>query len=439
MATSSGLPDKAPTAEDFLRNVLRSRLLGREDLKASLRGVPRERRDDPEALADHLVRNGKLTRFQAGKLLRGISEGLVLGHFRVLAPIGKGGMGTVFLVRDTRSEQLVALKILPPKLARTEERMVARFRREMELSQKVAHPHLAWTYEVGEFRGVPYIAMEYIQGRTLSRIVNEDGPLAVPRAARLMAEVASGLAHAHAQGLIHRDLKPGNILVTPRDHAKVLDLGLALIHGEVVEDSMVVGGQGYIVGTMDYIAPEQTYDAAGVDPRCDLYSLGCTLYFAVSGRTPFGAGTSKEKIQKHRRETPTPLAELVPALPPGFVALVERLMAKDPDRRPASAEEAECELRYWASGDVEQPPDSAPDVSLDETTIIQERPGSTDDSSIHLPDVGEVAQEGSDSEPVLEEPAEPWSTGMVVLLSLSVGLLALVFLVAVLIALFARR
>src|SRR5262249_39289467 len=218
------------------------------------------RRDDPQALADHLVQTGKLTRFQAGKLLRGFWQGLVLGPFQLLAPVGKGGMGTVFLVRDKRSDQLVALKILPPRVAREEERMLARFRREMSLSQRIAHPHLCWTYEVGECRGVHYLAMEYIPGRTLSRLVSEDGPLPLQRAARLMAEVALALEHAHEEGIIHRDLKPSNIMITPRDHAKVLDLGLALEHGERGE-ATVVGGQGYIVGTMDYISPEQTYDA----------------------------------------------------------------------------------------------------------------------------------------------------------------------------------
>src|SRR5439155_512107 len=120
--------------------------------------------------------------------------------------------------------------------------------------------------------------------------------------------IATALDHAHGEGVIHRDLKPSNVMITPNDHAKVLDLGLAMMHGEVVEDAMVVGGQGYIVGSMDYIAPEQTLDAAKVDGRCDLYALGCTLYFALSGRAPFPGGTSREKIQRHRSARPTPIA-----------------------------------------------------------------------------------------------------------------------------------
>src|SRR5438132_7548187 len=256
-----------PAVDDFLKTVLRSGLLDREQLQASLRGVPKDRRDDAQALAEHLVRAGKLSRFQARKLLEGTALGLVLGPFQVLAPIGKGGMGTVYLARDSRSQLLVALKVLPPKRAREEERLLARFRREMEMCQRVAHPHLAWTYEVGVCQGVYYIAMEYIPGKNLYRLVSDEGPLPVRRAARLFGEVAIALDHAHNQGLIHRDLKPSNIIITPHDHAKVLDLGLAIVQGEVPAEREVIGGRGYVVGTMDYIAPEQTENAAKADQR----------------------------------------------------------------------------------------------------------------------------------------------------------------------------
>src|SRR4051812_5752152 len=206
MATTSRADDPQPSAEEFLRLVLRSRLLGRDELQAALRGMPRDQRDDAQALADHLTRNGKLTRFQATKLLKGSSSGMVFGPFRILTPLGKGGMGTVFLVRDVRGGQLAALKVLPPRLARTEERMLARFRREMDLSRKVAHPHLAWTYDVGAYHEVHYIAMEFVPGRTLTRLVRDEGPMHWKRAARVMAEVAAALDAAHEQGVIHRDL-----------------------------------------------------------------------------------------------------------------------------------------------------------------------------------------------------------------------------------------
>jgi serine/threonine protein kinase len=350
-----------PEVDTFLKSILRSGLLDRAQLQAALRQVPVPQRGTPEALAEHLVKTGKLSRFQARKLLEGTPLGLKLGTFQVLAPIGKGGMGTVYLARDTRSEQLLALKVLPPKRAREGDRVLERFRREMEMCYRVAHPNLAWTYEVGVCQGVYFIAMEFIPGQSLFRLVADGGSLPVPRAARLFAEVASALDHAHMQGLIHRDLKPSNILVTPNDHAKVLDLGLALMQGEAPLDRRVVGGQGYVVGTMDYIAPEQVEDASKADPRSDIYALGCTLYFALSGRPPFPGGTSQDKIQCHRTREPMPVEALNRSVPAGFGALVRRMMAKNPGDRFASAADVQEELEKWVSGEPVLPMDQKGD------------------------------------------------------------------------------
>jgi serine/threonine protein kinase len=186
-------------------------------------------------------------------------------------------------------------------------------------------------------------------------------------------------------GLVHRDLKPSNIMVTPHDHAKVLDLGLALVQGEKVDDPSVVGGQGYIVGTMDYIAPEQSYDASAVDGRSDIYSLGCTLYFALSGQPPFPGGTNKDKIRRHRHEEPTPLEELVPDLPPGFAAVMRRLMAKDPAQRYPSAAAVEEELRGWAVGEPVLPLDRPDDAEYAEA--IDTLRGAAPSSEFSLPDI----------------------------------------------------
>src|SRR5437660_3241407 len=239
--------------ERFLRAVEQSGLLSPGAVRKVGTSAPAAARTDPQQLADHFVRLGRLSHFQARKLLDGSAAGLVVGPYQIVMPIGKGGMGTVYLARDGRSPKLLALKVLPPKRARREERLLARFRREMEMSKKVAHPNLTQTFDVGMSNGVYYIAMEYIAGRSLYRLVMTDGPLAVGRAAKLFAQAAAGLEHAHGIGLIHRDLKPSNILVTPRDQVKVLDLGLALIEGEEIDDHTVVGGKGYVVGSMDYI------------------------------------------------------------------------------------------------------------------------------------------------------------------------------------------
>ena len=172
--------------------------------------------------------------------------------------------------------------------------------------------------------------MEFIPGKSLYKLVQSEGPLTVDRAARLFAEIADALEHAHSQGLIHRDLKPSNIMVTSQDHAKLLDLGLAG-QGEEVDDIEVVGGKGYIVGSIDYMAPEQTRDATGVDGRADLYALGCTLYFALTGRAPFPGGGQREKVRAQRTLTPEPVNKVNPAVPERFAAILDKLMAKNPD------------------------------------------------------------------------------------------------------------
>jgi serine/threonine protein kinase len=380
-----------PTVEEFLKSVLRSGLQDQERLREVLRGLPSSARRDAEQVADYLVKGGQLSRFQANRLLKGISGGLVLGPFQMLAPIGRGGMGTVFMARDERGGQLVALKLLPPRRAREEERLRERFIREMAVSRRVAHPHLCWTYETGQLRGIYYIAMEYIPGQNLARLVREGGPLRLQRAARLLSEAAEGLEHAHNMGLVHRDLKPSNIMVTPHDHAKVLDLGLALIHGEKVDDVEVVGGHGYIVGTMDYISPEQTTDAAAVDGRSDIYSLGCTMYFALTGQPPFPGGTNKEKIRRHRSAAPPQLEELNSEAPAAFGDLVRRMMAKDPNKRPPSAIAVAEELRAWATGEQVLPLDRPEDQEYAEAIANLKTTAPTSDFSISFPELPVVA------------------------------------------------
>ncbi len=329
--------------------------MSKVELQAVLMTIPETQRVDPQMLAKHLMKIGKLSWFQAHKLLKGAAAGLMIENYEVVAPIGKGGMGMVYLSRDRRNSQLLALKILPPKRARREERMLARFQREMSISQRVSHAHIARTFETGEFQGVHYIAMEYIPGKTLYRLVTERGALRVPLAARLFLEVATGLGHAHGQGVIHRDLKPSNIMVTPTGHAKILDLGLALIEGEVAQPREIIGGQGYVVGSMDYIAPEQTRDAVGVDQRADIYGLGCTLYFALTARPPFPGGTARDKILRHRKEEPPPLRQLNPSIPERFANLVAKMMAKDAAERYATAYEVRDALQEWAAAEPELP------------------------------------------------------------------------------------
>jgi serine/threonine protein kinase len=190
---------------------------------------------------------------------------------------------------------------------------------------------------------------------SLYRLVTTQGPLSVPRAAHLFAEVASALEHAHGLGLIHRDLKPSNIMVTPNNHAKVLDLGLAMMEGEVSDDIEVIGGRGYVVGSVDYMAPEQTLDSTQVDGRSDLYALGCALYFALTGKPPFPGGTTKEKLHAHRHQEPDLLRMSSRDVPDRFVDIFRKLLAKKPEDRFPDAGAVRAELLRWSSNETDRP------------------------------------------------------------------------------------
>lgn len=359
---------KQPPLDLFLKNLLRSGLLDRAQLDDAVRAVPPPQRT-PDALAAHLIKLGRLTRFQAYKVMTGAVVGLVLGPFQVLAPLGKGGMGNVYLARDSRNKILVALKVLPPKRAKEEEKLRVRFQREMSLSRMLNHPRLARSYDAGVFQGVHYIAMEFIPGQSMYKLVSTGGPLTVPRAARLFAEVTEGLEHAHTNGMIHRDLKPSNILVTPNDHAKVLDMGLAIIQGEVANDRTIVGGQGYVVGTMDYLAPEQAEDAFKVDGRADIYSMGCSLYYVLTGRPPFPGGNALQKIMRHYTEEPVAVEQVNPSIPPAFAALVRKMMAKKVAERYPSMAAVRVDLKPWAKGEPELPLDKETDPIYRKTVL----------------------------------------------------------------------
>ncbi len=399
-----------PSPEAFLSSLRRSRLLEPTEFdRLTARRVPGSARD----LADALVHAGALTHYQADKLLRGRWQGLVLGPYSVLAPLGRGGMGTVvYLARDRREAEapggrhLLALKLLPNRKAENEPKVLARFLREMELGRRVGHANVARTLASGEADGVHFLALDYVPGHTLRQIVLDSGPLPVGDAARVFADVAAGLAHVHDRGLVHRDVKPGNVMVQPDGGAVLLDFGLAFAPGEPLpDDPTIVGGRGYILGTADYMAPEQARDATAVGPVADLYGLGCALAFALTGAAPFPAATTKEKIKRHREDPPPPLAHV----PPRFARVVHRLMAKSPAQRPASAAEARDLLRPWAtSAQVLAPVDAVElvDAPGDDSRLWDATPGDDIPEADLVEEPEEVYELEEVSDEVLELPPE---------------------------------
>ena len=304
--------------DDFVANVARSGLILPHDLARARAGVDPEPEADADVrLARQLVRQGSLTPYQARKLLSGATRGFFLGGYRILRPLGEGGMGKVFLAAHDRDGQQVAIKVLPPSGPSQEEQTLLRFRREMDLSRRVQHPNLARTLDVGRDGDIYFMVMEYIAGESLYETVKgkRGGPLRVPDTARFFLKVLDGLGAAHDGGLIHRDIKPSNIMVTPEGDAKILDLGLARALGG--DERQQLTRPNVVIGTLDYASPEQLGNAAGADRRSDLYSIGCTLYFTLAGRPPFEGGDVVNKIFKQRMDDPEPLEQRGPRRPRG--------------------------------------------------------------------------------------------------------------------------
>ncbi|SIO65498.1 serine/threonine protein kinase [Singulisphaera sp. GP187] len=335
-----------PRLEDFLANLARSGLVPPSDLERARSSLPSEPTADAAVrLAKLLIQLNVLTPYQARKVLAGATRGFFLGGYRILRPIGEGGMGKVFLAAREGKSQRVAIKVLPPKKAAEEGQALLRFRREMELSRRANHPNLARTLDVGSEGDVHFMVLEYIPGDSLYHTVKgkSGGPLRVPDTARFFLKVLDGLEAAHNSGLIHRDIKPSNIMVTPDGDARILDLGLA----KAINEESPLTRPNVVIGTLDYASPEQLGNAAQADRRSDLYSLGCTLYFTLSGRAPFEGGDVVNKIFKQRMEDPEPLERVARGVPAAFAAIVRKLMAKSPDDRYQTCAELSSDLARW--------------------------------------------------------------------------------------------
>lgn len=337
-----------PSLDEFVANLVETGLVPLPDLeRARALVTPEPAEDAAVRLARLLIDQKTLTLYQARKVLSGRTHGFFLGPYRILKPLGAGGMGKVYLAVRGGDGQRVAVKVLPRTRALEEKNALSRFRREMELSQRIRHPNLAWTLDVGEADGLHYMVMEYVPGDSLYNIVKskKGGPLRVPDAARYFLKVLDGLNAAHASGLIHRDIKASNLMVTPDGDAKILDLGLAKAIGG--EDESPLTRPNTVIGTLDYASPEQLGDAARADCRSDLYSLGCTVYFALAGRPPFEGGDVVNKIYKQRMDDPEPLERVARGVPAAFAAIVRKLMAKDPAERYQVGQELQADLARW--------------------------------------------------------------------------------------------
>ncbi len=320
-----------PTAT-FLAALRASGLLPPDRL-ADLAAWANVTRPDVQGLAKEAHRRGGLTPFQIKEVFKGRGADLTLGPYVFLDLLGEGGMGRVYKARHTRLGRDEAVKVIrKEKLAHPAAE--GRFYAEIQAVSKMDHPNVVAAYDAGQVGDTHYYAMELIDGTDLTRVVRERGALPVPEACEYVRQAALGLHHAHEMGLVHRDVKPSNLIVTRNGRqVKVVDLGLARVE-QSNEDAHRITQEGFVIGTPDFLAPEQARDPGGVDIRADVYALGATLYYLLTAKVPYDGASPTEKLLKHCTEPPPELLAARPDAPPPLADLLRWFMAKRADDRP---------------------------------------------------------------------------------------------------------
>jgi serine/threonine protein kinase len=327
----------------FLAKVRESGLLTAAQLAEVAPQLPRTQHG--RVVARALVDHGLLTKFQAERILIGRTAGFQLGQYRILDQLGQGGMGRVFKAQHRTMKRTVALKVLAPTLVQSD-RAQELFLHEVRAAAQLNHPNIVAAYDANEGGGRYYLVMEYVDGPNFEQLVQSNGPLPLSQACDFIRQTALGLQCAHERGMVHRDIKPANLLVQrggndgkSADVVKISDFGLARLQAPDAEAradkpaATILTKENTVMGTPDYLSPEQARNLHKADIRSDLYSLGCTFYFLLTGQVPFPGGKAVEKLIRHGVEQPTPIHELRPQIPAAVVAIIERLMAKQPNNR----------------------------------------------------------------------------------------------------------
>ena len=330
----------------FIERLTDSGLMSASEIDTFQQQLPPDKRPkDAQQIAQVLVHQGKLTKYQAQAVYQGKTKGLVFGQYVVLDKLGEGGMGVVLKAQHRRMKRTVAIKVLSAS-AMKQAGSVERFHREVEAAAKLSHPNIVTAHDADEHQGMHYLVTEYVEGKDLAAIIQEKGPLGVQEAVECVLQAARGLQYAHSKGIVHRDIKPGNLLLDKEGTVKILDMGLARITGT----EAAMGGAerltttGQIMGTCDYMAPEQSLDTHQADARADIYSLGCTLYRLLTGNPPYRGETFAKLFLMHL-EAPIPsLCEARPDVPAALDAIYQRMLAKKSEDRQQSMAEVVAEL-----------------------------------------------------------------------------------------------
>ncbi|MBP3955226.1 serine/threonine protein kinase [Gemmata sp. G18] len=301
---------------------------------------------DPRQAAGALIQKNFLTKFQSTQLLAGRYKGFRIGPYVIQDLLGRGGMGAVYLGEHLELNRKVALKVLAPVRGEAQQLATERFLREARAAAALDHPNIVRVFDVARHNETPYLVMEFVDGETLQETLDRDGSVPPEVAAEYVSQAASGLQHAHERGFIHRDIKPANLIRDRFGVVKVLDMGLARSGSD--EDKLTeVLDRGAVVGTADFISPEQAINCPNIDGRADIYSLGATLFTLLAGKTPFDGNTTQKLMQHQMKDVP-PLAGLKPDLPTGLTEVVARMLAKKAADRYPTAAEVIAALVPWA-------------------------------------------------------------------------------------------
>lgn len=329
--------------------------------------------------SEFLVESGYVTRWQAGKLLQGKHRGFFIGPYQLLRHLAKGGMSTLYVAAHIETGDVCALKVLPPaKAEQTDASYLQRFLREAKLTCQLRHPNIIRVDEFlanhDEESGVHFMAMELLNGSDLFNKVSRLGPMTVRHSADVIRQAALGIEYAHSQGLIHRDIKPGNVFETDGGTVKILDLGLAGLQDDCQQENLTREYNERVLGTADYLAPEQAVDSHRADSRADIYALGCTMYFILAGRPPFIDGTLPQRIIAHQTKDPQDIRELRSDVPEPILNLLKKMLVKKRTRRIQTAGEVAKVLADWLDANADRPEFDTPPQMLTEDNAFVRRP-----------------------------------------------------------------
>jgi eukaryotic-like serine/threonine-protein kinase len=388
------------SVEELLQLIRKSGMIEDQKLTAYLqrrqagRGLP----PDPREAADSMVKDGLITNFQAEQFLLGKWRGFTIGKYKLLERVGVGGMGQVFLCEHMYMKRRVAIKVLPPAKAE-QPAALGRFYREARAAGSLEHVNIVRTHDIDQDGNLHFIVMEYVDGSNLLDMVKKAGPMDIRRASHYIRQVALGLDFAFKSGIIHRDIKPGNVLVDRKGVAKILDMGLARFYKDQTDMLTVKYDDKIVLGTADYVAPEQVANSHQVDIRADIYAMGASFYFLLAGHPAFPTGTVSQKLLWHRTKDPTPIRQIRPEVPEGIAAIVTKMLAKDPNTRYQTPLEVANDLEKWVPAEIPVPTlEEMPQLSL---AALEEEPSG--EQSFIVP---ETASQSQLIESVASKPAQ---------------------------------